>query len=186
MRIEFACASCMRASVARNHDFVTSAAIDCRAYSASSCVATYCCSANAWLGPDASPEVELPVGEESDARQAAAVGHLAAAAREQVHLRIEQGAGCLEVRGRLLDARLCDAHVRVVRDRLAHEGFELRVLEFREPALAHIGRDAAPCVSVGDDCVGQRVLAQRLVVRRRREGAAGEECGYQKRKSSHG
>jgi hypothetical protein len=96
---------------------------------------------------------------------------------EQVDLRIQQRARRLDVRGCLLDARLRDAQVGVVGDRLAHECLELRVLEFREPGLAHVGRDAAARVSVRDDCVRQRILAHSLVVRRRRERASGEQRG---------
>ena len=62
--------------------------------------------------------------------------HRAAAAREQVHLRVERRAGELDVGRSLLDARRGHLQVRVVRERFLHERVELRVVEGRKPPLA--------------------------------------------------
>ena len=68
------------------------------------------------------PEVELPVHEHTDALQPARVtADLPAAAGEEVHLRVERRARHLLVRRRLLDARRCDAEIRVVGERLPRQ-----------------------------------------------------------------
>ena len=84
----------------------------------------------------APPEVELPVHEHADALQPARVAaHLAAAAREQVHLRVEQRARDLLVCRGLLDARRRDAEIGVVGERFPRQLVELRIAEGREPAV---------------------------------------------------
>ncbi len=86
----------------------------------------------------AAPDVELPVGENAAALQAARVaGKRAAAARERVHLRIERRPGELDVAGRLLDASRRHAQIRVVLERLAHQRIELRIVERPQPAARH-------------------------------------------------
>src|SRR4030095_12094996 len=74
----------------------------------------------------APPQVELPVGENTGAFEAARItAQRAAAARERGPLRIERGARHLDERGRLLDARGRDLQVWIARERLLHQRIEL-------------------------------------------------------------
>ena len=75
---------CKLASVARNHDFATSAANDWRANLKSASVEAYCSSALRLLLPDASPQIDFPgrTTASQSLQPRVVAGHLAAAPRQ--------------------------------------------------------------------------------------------------------
>jgi hypothetical protein len=134
--ISSAIAFCKRASVARNQLLATSAARRLACVLGVERGRVVLRRRRGALGAHAAPVIQLPVGEDADALQAARIAaQRAAAARQGVDLGVERGARRLDVARGLLDARRRDHEVRVVRERLAHHRFELRIVERGEPGV---------------------------------------------------
>ena len=139
----------MRASVARNHPFATERGNRlARVLGVELRRPRTAASANAWPARTRPQRSSSQLAKNPTPAGRCCRRHLAAAAREQVHLRVEQGARGFEIRRRLLDARCRDAQVGVVRDALrARARRAAGSLNSTSQRLAHVGRDAARRVS---------------------------------------